>query len=208
MNSNSQMHSSQINSKSPLSTFIQDLETFENAYTVLLNKAKEKYIEYDKYVNDPKYSHWDYQRKYLGSEFDLSRNLLEIFRYFVDVNIMRLLFDWPAQTEDSQIEKMFSIFFNKVRKIQLKLAEIMRGVITIKDNYNEFADIFLSRGGPSLHNRLDEFLISLFKTFGYMDMEREIMDVLRSILTSSKGLFPINDIYLRLKQNGIKLREL
>lgn len=39
------MYSSQINNKSSLSSFTRDLETFENAYSVLLDKAKEKYIE-------------------------------------------------------------------------------------------------------------------------------------------------------------------
>jgi chromosome condensin MukBEF MukE localization factor len=61
------MHSSQINNKSFLSSFTRDLETFENAYSVLLDKAKERYVEYDKGGHDPN-SHWDIQRKYLGSE--------------------------------------------------------------------------------------------------------------------------------------------
>jgi hypothetical protein len=107
------MHSSQINNKSSLSSFTRDLETFENAYSVLLDKAKEKYIEYYKGGHDPN-SHWDIQRKYLGREFDLSESLVGIFGYFIDVNIIHLLFDWPADTEDLKIsEKMFSIFINK-----------------------------------------------------------------------------------------------
>jgi chromosome condensin MukBEF MukE localization factor len=92
------MHSSQINNKSFLSSFTRDLETFENAYSVLLDKAKERYVEYDKGGHDPN-SHWDIQRKYLGSEFDLSRNLLVIYRYFIGVNSMRLLFDCPQQVD-------------------------------------------------------------------------------------------------------------
>ena len=61
------------------------------------------------------------------------KSLVGIFGYFIDVNIIHLLFDWPADTEDSKIsEKMFSIFINKVREIQLKLSEVMKGVITIK----------------------------------------------------------------------------
>jgi hypothetical protein len=119
--------------------------------------------------------------------------------------MMRLLFNRRAQTEDPQIsEKIISIFFNKVREIQLKLSEVMKGVITIKNNYNEFADILLSGGGYEL----DKFLIRLFETFRYMDMEKEIRDVLQCLLTLSKGLFPVNDIYLQLRQNGIKLKKL
>jgi len=206
------MHSSQINNKSSLSSFTRDLETFENAYSVLLDKAKERYVEYDKGGHDPN-SHWDIQRKYLGSEFDLSRNLLVIYRYFIGVNSMRLLFDCPPPTEDQQMsEKMISIFFARIREIHLKLLKVMKKVITIENNYNEFADIFLNESAHIRFSvggcRLDKFLISLFETFRYMDMEKEIMDVLRSLLTSSKGLFPVNDIYLRLRQNGIKLKSL
>jgi hypothetical protein len=187
------MHSSQINNKSSLSSFTRDLETFKNAYSLLLDKAKEKYIEYYKGGHDPN-SHWDIQRKYLGKEFDLSESLVRIFGYFIDVNVIHLLFDWPADTEDPKIsEKMFSIFINKVREIQLKLSEVMKGVITIKNNYNEFADIFLFGGGRGVDNRLDQFRIRLSENFRYHYMEKEINDVSRSLLTLSKGLFPTND---------------
>jgi hypothetical protein len=206
------MHSSQTNNKSSLSSFTRDLETFENAYSVLLDKAKEKYIEYYKGGHDPN-SHWDIQRKYLGSEFDLSRNLLGIYRYFIGVNMMRLLFNYPPQTEDPQIsEKMFSVFLIRIREIHLKLLEVMKKVITIENNYNEFADIFLNESAHIHFSvggcRLDKFLISLFETFRYIDMEKEIRDVLHCLLTLSKDLFPTDDLHLILRQNGIMLKKL
>ena len=206
MTSNSHMRSSCISNKSSLSSFTQDLESFENAYSVLLEKAKEKYIEYDKGGNDPN-SHWDIQRKYLGSEFDLSRNLLNIYRYFIGVNMMRLLFNCPPQTEDPQIsEKMISIFFIRIREIHLKLLEVMKEVITIENNYNEFADIFLNESAHISFSvggwTFDKFIINLFETFRYMNMENEIKDVLQSLLTLSKGLFPHNDLHFILRQNG------
>lgn len=195
------MHSSQINNKSSPSSFTRDLETFEIAYSVLLDKAKEKYIEYDKGCNDP---NLDIQRKYMGSELDLSRNLLEIFRYFIDANIMRILFNWPAQTEDPQIsEKMIYILFNKAREIQLKICEIMKKIITITDTYNEFADMLLSTRGYEL----DSFLIRLFETFSSINMEKEIRDVIQCLVIFSKGRLGFENIYFELRQNGIMLKE-
>ena len=73
---------------------------------------------------------------------------------------MRILFNWPAQTEDPQIsEKMIYILFNKVREIQLKICEVMKGLITITDTYNEIPDMLLSTSGYEL----DSFLIRLFR---------------------------------------------
>lgn len=195
------MGSSQIDHhKSSLSSFIQDLETFENAYLVLLDKAKERYIEYFKIGHDPN-GHWDIQRKYLGAEFTLSRNLVDIYRYFIDLNMMRFVFNYPPQTEDPQIsEKMISIFFTSIREIHLKLLEVMKEAITMENNYNEFADIFLNDsadGGCTF----DKSLIGVFKTFRYEDMEKEIKDVLHSLLPLSKGLFPHNDLHFILSQN-------
>ena len=67
----SHMHSSHINNNSSLSSFTQDLEAFEDAYFILLDKAKGKLTEFKKEGHIPR-SHWDIQKKYLGSEYELS----------------------------------------------------------------------------------------------------------------------------------------
>jgi hypothetical protein len=67
MNSNCNMRSLYISNKSSVSSFTQDLETFENAYFLLLDKSKAKLIEFKKEGHNPRY-HWDSQKKYLGSE--------------------------------------------------------------------------------------------------------------------------------------------
>lgn len=140
----------------------------------------------------------------MASELDLSRNLLEIFRYFIDANIMRILFNWPAQTEDPQIsEKMIYILFNKAREIQLKICEVMKGLITITDTYNEFADMLLSTHGYEL----DSFLIRLFETFSSINMENEIRDVIQCLVIFSKGRLGFENICFILRQNGIMLEE-
>lgn len=198
------MHSSQINNKSSIYSFTQDLETFVNAYSILLDKAKERYIEYIKGFND---SNWDIKLKYFGRQIDLSNNILAVYRYFIDVN-MRYLFNYPPQTEDPQVsEEMVSIFLSKIREIQLKIFEVMGEVITIENNYNEFANTFVYSGGRWHDDRLDKFLTFLSKSFGYHGMEKEIKDVLESLLTLSKGLFPTNDFHLILRQNDITLQE-
>jgi hypothetical protein len=198
------MHSSQINNKSSLSSFTQDLETFENAYSVLLVKAKERFIEYYKGFNES--PNWDIQRKFFAKQIDLTNNILAIYRYFIDVN-MRRFFNYPPQTEDPQVsEKMISIFISKIREIQLKLFEIMKEVITIEINYNEFANCFVYSGGRMHDDRLDRFLTFLSKSFGYHCMKKEIKDVLQSLSTLSKGLFPTNDFHSILR-DGITLQK-
>jgi DNA-binding MarR family transcriptional regulator len=200
---NRQMHHLYVNNESILYSLIQDFETFKNAFFVLLEKAKVKYIEYEKGATNPKY-HYRAQEKYMASQYDLSKQLLHIYRYFIDVNSIRVLFNWPAQTEDPQIsEKVISIFFKRIREIQLKLSEIMKEVITIEDNYKEFADILLR----DWHYTVDKFLIELFQIFKWMDMEKEIRDILQCLLKFSKGLLPLEDILLKLRQNGIVLKE-
>src|SRR5690349_24668879 len=93
-----------------------------------------------------------------------------IFNYFIDVNIIRLLSDWPAQPGDPKIsEKMFSIFLSKIREIQLKGFEVMGEVITIENNYNEFSNAFVYIGDRWHDDR-----------FEYHGMEKEIKDVLQS----------------------------
>ena len=201
---NRQIHHLYVNNESILYLLIQDFQTFEHAFFVLLDKAKVKYIEYEKGATNPKY-HDRAQMKYMASQYDLSEHLLHIYRYFIDVNSIRVLFNWPAQTEDPEIsEKMISIFFKKIREIQFKLSEVMKEVITIEDNYNEFADILLSGG----YHTVDKFLIGLFQIFKWMDMEKEIRDILRCLLKFSKGLLPLEDILLKLRQNGIILKEI
>jgi hypothetical protein len=133
------MHSSHINNKRSLSSFTQDLEAFEDAYYILLDKSKEILIEYKKEGHNPRY-HYKAQESFLSRERELAKLLLQIYRYFVDVNIMRVLFNYPVQTEDSEIsQKRIIIFFEKIREIQLKVSEIMKGHLRIKSNYNEFA---------------------------------------------------------------------
>lgn len=198
------MHSSQINNKSSLSSFTQDLETFENAYSVLLVKAKERFIEYYKGFNES--PNWDIQRKFFAKQIDLTNNILAIFRYFIDVN-MRRFFNYPSQTEDPQLsEKMISIFLSKIREIQLKLFEIMKEVITIEINYNEFANCFVYSRGRMHDDRLDKFITFLSKSFGYHCMEKEIKDVLQPLSTLSKGLFPTND-FRSILRDGITLQK-
>ena len=198
------MNSPQINNKSSLSSFIRDLETFVNAYSLLLDKAKERYMEYIKGFND---SNWDIKLKYFGRQIDLSNNILAIYRYFIDVN-MRHLFNYPPKTEDPQVsEKMISIFLSKIREIQLKVFEIMGEVITIENNYNEFANVFVYSGGRWHDDRLDKFLTFLSKSFEHHGMEKEIKDVLQSLLTLSKDLFPTNEFHLILRQDGITLQK-
>ena len=99
---------------------------------------------------------------------------------------------------------MISIFFKNIREIQLKLSEVMKEVITIQDNYNEFADILLSGG----YYTVDKFLIRLFQIFKWMDMEKEIKDILQCLLKFSEGLLPLEDILLKLRQNDIVLKEI
>jgi hypothetical protein len=66
------MRTAHITNKSSLSSFIQDLETFENAYFILLDKAKGTLIEFKK--EGHKYrSCWDIQKKYLASEYELAQ---------------------------------------------------------------------------------------------------------------------------------------
>jgi hypothetical protein len=74
------MHSSQINNKTSLSSFTPDLETFEKAYSVLLDKVKERYVEYYKGYND---HNWNIQRKYFASQIELSNNILVIINIFL-----------------------------------------------------------------------------------------------------------------------------
>ena len=76
---NRQIHHLYVNNESILYSLIQDFQTFEHAFFVLLDKAKVKYIEYEKGATNPNY-HFDSQRKYLASRFELSEHLLHIYR--------------------------------------------------------------------------------------------------------------------------------
>jgi hypothetical protein len=81
----------------------------------------------------------------------------------------------------------------------------MKGVITIKNNYNEFADIFLFGGGRGVDNRLDQFRIRLSENFRYHCMEKEINGVSRSLLTLSKVFFqPMISSTLKTEWHHIK----
>ena len=117
MNSNCNMRSLYISNKSSVSSFTQDLETFENAYFLLLDKSKAKLIEFKKEGHNPRY-HWDSQKKYLGSEYELAKYLIQIFRYFINVNMMRILFNYPVQTKDAGISQdIDSTFSKKIKEI-------------------------------------------------------------------------------------------
>ena len=194
MNSNNNMHSSQINNKSSLSSFTEDLETFENAYYVLLDKSKAKLIEFKKEGHNPRY-HWDTQKKYLSSEYELAKYLIQIFRYFINVNMMRILFDYPVQTKDAGISQdIDSIFSKKIKEIQLRISEVVKGHLRIKANYNEFADCFMDDS-----NTIAWFIGHLIKIFTIMNMEKEVTDVIQCLLRFSKGLLPLKDILYELR---------
>ena len=72
MNSNNHMHSSHINNKRSLSSFTQDLEAFEDAYYILLDKSKEILIEYKKEGHNPRY-HYKAQESFLSRERELAK---------------------------------------------------------------------------------------------------------------------------------------
>ena len=198
---NSQIHHLYINNESTLSLLIQDFETFKNAFFVLLDKINEKYNEFfEEFWNNP-----DNKVKFMALHWivELSKGLIYIYKYFINVNLTRILFNWPDRTKASGIsEKISSIFFIKMREIQLKMTEVMTKFITVKDSYSQFADLLLNGSYDT-----DTPLIGLFKFFKYMNMEKEIKDILECLMKLSKGLFPLEKIYLKLKQNGILLKE-
>jgi hypothetical protein len=151
------------------------------------------------------YNNPDFKGKFMACDWmlRLSKALLQVYKYFININITRILLNWPDRTEDPGIsEKVSSIFFIKMREIQLKTTEVMKEFITVKDNYNEFADLLLNGSYD-----IETLLISLFEFFKYMNMEKEIKDILESLMKFSKGLLPLEKIYLKLKQNGIVLKE-
>ena len=184
-----------INNESILSLLIQEIETFKNAFFVLLNKAKKKYAEFvEEKATDP------------SSAFDMrsttmSEHLLHIYRYFIDVYIIRILFNWSHRIEDPQISvKTASIFFNGIKEIQLKLSEAMKEVNKIEDqyDYNEFADLLFY----GQHYKISEFLISLFEFFTYWNMEKEIRNILYCLLKLCSDLLPTRRYPLRVKRQG------
>ena len=184
MNSNCNMRSLYISNKSSVSSFTQDLETFENAYFLLLDKSKAKLIEFKKEGHNPRY-HWDSQKKYLGSEYELAKYLIQIFRYFINVNMMRILFNYPVQTKDAGISQdIDSILFKKDQRNIIKNIEVVKGHLRIKANYNEFADCFMDDS-----NTVAWFIGHLIKIFTIMNM-----DVIQCLLRFSKGLLPLKDI--------------
>lgn len=189
------MHSSHINNKRSLSSFTQDLEAFEDAYFVLLDKTKGKLTEFKK--EGHKYrSSWDIQKKYLGSEYELSKYLIQIFRYFINVNMIRILFNCPVQTKDAGISQdIVSIFSKKIKEIQLRISEVVKGHLRIKANYTQFVDYFMDDS-----NTVAWFIGHLIKIFTLLNMEKEIMAVIQCLLRFSKGLLPLKDILSELRR--------
>lgn len=217
---NSQIHHLYTNNESTLSLLIQDIETFKNAFFLLLNKAKEKYAEFEEekttvpseLLNKVKEKYPKFEVELTtdpSADFDLrsstmSVHLFHIYRYFIDVNIIRILFSW-SRTEDPQISaKTAPIFFNEIKEIQLKLSEAMEEVKDTEDQYKfiEFAD-FLFSG----HDRISEFLVSLFEFFTHWYMEEEIRKMLYCLLKLHSSLLPIGYTLLELKVKGIILKE-
>jgi len=199
------MHSSQINNKSSLSSFTRDLETFENAYYVLLDKSKEILIEYKNEGRNPRY-HYKAQDGFLSRERELSRHLIQIFRCFTNLNITYMLFDRNSKGEDETI----TMFFGKIKDIQAKMSEVMKENLRIKSNYNQFVDYFMedshyvSRFLIYSHD-VDRFLIHLLELFRSLNMEKEIIDVIQCLLRFSKGLLPFKYVESELKMYGSTL---
>ena len=159
------MHSSHITNKSSLSSFTQDLETFENAYYVLLDKSKEILIEYKNEGHNPRY-HYKAQDSFLSREHELSKHLIQIFKCFTDLNIMHILFDCDSKGED----QIIPMFFGKIKEIQVKISEVMKENLRIKSNYNQFVDYFME-DFPAVStfvigaHDVSGFLIHLFELF-------------------------------------------
>jgi hypothetical protein len=119
------------------------------------------------------------------------------FRYFINVNMMRILFNYPVQTKDAGISQdIDSIFSKKIKEIQLRISEVVKGHLRIKANYNEFADCFMDDS-----NTVAWFIGHLIKIFTIMNMEKEITDVIQCLLRFSKGLLPLKDILYELRWN-------
>ena len=112
---------------------------------------------------------------------------------------MRVLFNYPVQTEDPEISQdIISIFFEKIKEIQLRISEVIKGHLRIKVNYNEFADCFMDDS-----NTVAWFIGHLIKIFTLLNMEKEITDVIQCLLRFSKGLLPLFLLELRRKHDII-----
>jgi hypothetical protein len=111
--------------------------------------------------------------------------------------MMRILFNYPVQTKDAGISQdIDSIFSKKIKEIQLRISEVVKGHLRIKANYNEFADCFMDDS-----NTVAWFIGHLIKIFTIMNMEKEITDVIQCLLRFSKGLLPLKDILYELRWN-------
>jgi hypothetical protein len=168
---NSQTHHLYLNKDDWAVSTILGIEDFKNAFFILLDKAKPKYNELEskakRYTKD-----WDTQRKIYELEYSLSSSLFDIYKYFINLNILFALITWPEATKDKEIlNRLNSTFFINAQEIQSKISEVLTNVVRPTHPRKEFIKLMVSHP-PSQKLTFFNEMVSTLRLLG-LDKEFE-----------------------------------
>jgi hypothetical protein len=120
--SNGQLYKLYINKDNLVASLEIDFSNFENAYFLLLQKARDKFEEKRRIV-----AKTTTPRTGADNEFILLTCIFSIYEDMVKTYLMRAFVIWPQKTNnDSEtLSKLYTTLFSRLAKMQLKLLDAL-----------------------------------------------------------------------------------
>jgi hypothetical protein len=149
-----------VNTNNLLVIVPNELEKFEKAFTLLLEKAKR---ESDYYI----------KKSELSTVYDIISQLLFIFYEMVNVYHLHSLISWPLMVlETDTLKKLYTIVFTKISDMQIRIYENLRS--------SKFSNANLMLQSTIIRKQLysTDKLIKYCETFSKLGMKKQIESVL------------------------------
>jgi hypothetical protein len=166
-----------VNSSNPLVLLQRELETFEAAYLLLIERLKEKF----EMRNDS----GEYFSR--AKKFKVFMNILSIYEHIIKSYLSSATYSWPRTVRDTEsLSKLYAKLFSRLSQIQLSLANTNRDVL----NEYDAVDFMLVNHAPNIRPGYKKSLIDSCKEFR---LEKEMESVLhladRLSSKANRGIF-------------------
>jgi hypothetical protein len=203
---NSQVHRLFINSSNLIITVVQDLDNFKAAFFILIEKAKKVFEGYEseiKKIEDIDID-IDSARKIENLEDELLDSIFSIHSHLINIYIVSASFTWNKVTNDKEtLNKLYSIVFNKIQEIQLKISEVIT-IIYKRNDHVDFVRAMFSYP-PAISFMHLEIMFHIFKRY---KLENEFGPVMDLIWKISFDFIPFDDYsFFRRLKNKNKLKD-
>ncbi len=178
---NSQIYRLFINEESLIVSITLYINEFEKAFFSLLDNVSQRFTEreanfnvnYDDstdIIDDNDISKLEYVRE----KYRIIDALVLLYRHFFGMYILHAMFKWSKNPDEQTLNKLHGLFFNSIKKIQIKLLKV------VWNRIHHISDPIIYNLFELKPDKLDNFF-KYFQEFGLLDQAEQVLDHLWDI---------------------------